>query len=149
MGYLDRAGLSHFWGKVIEYVGAHSGGVPKGAILAWSGTADDIPTGWQICDGTNGTPDLRDKFVLGAGETHPVGETGGSEEVTLTPSQMPKHAHSLTGSASNQVGSSRVRVEGDTSGAVTITSSTTGGSQPHPNMPPYYALLFIQKMTAD
>lgn len=66
---------------------------PIGTIVIWSGTADNIPTGWQLCDGTNGTPDLRDKFVLGAGTTHNVGETGGNEEVTLTVEQMPKHNH--------------------------------------------------------
>jgi len=43
-----------------------SGGVPIGGIILWSGTVASIPASWQLCDGTNGTPDLRDKFVVGA-----------------------------------------------------------------------------------
>ena len=90
-------------GKIVEsgsFIlggGASAGGVPVGTIVIWSGTADNIPAGWQLCDGTNGTPDLRDKFVLGAGAAHEVGETGGSEEVTLTVAQMPSHAHVVSG----------------------------------------------------
>jgi hypothetical protein len=52
--------------------------VPVGGIILWSGSVASIPTGWQICDGTNGTPDLRDRFVVGAGSSYAVGATGGS-----------------------------------------------------------------------
>lgn len=63
-----------------------SGGVPAGSIIIWSGTASNIPDGWALCDGQNGTPDLRDKFVLGGGgETHTVGSTGGEETHTMPP----------------------------------------------------------------
>lgn len=122
---------------------------PIGAIIAWSGTVDDIPTGWHICDGNEGTRDLRDTFILGAGEKHPVGETGGSEEVTLTVEQLAKHNHresipALTAyKTTTSTSSSAVAL-------YTIMSSNvtdTGSSQPHPNMPPYYALLFIQKIS--
>lgn len=132
--------------------GGSAGGVPVGTIVIWSGTADNIPTGWQLCDGTNGTPDLRDKFVLGAGTAHSAGETGGEEEVTLTVNQMPSHGHSL----SNSYGAGNIngnaynfankyqRVQADRT-----SIASAGGNQPHNNMPPYYTLCYIMKLTAD
>lgn len=53
-------------------------GVPLGTIVIWSGNASSIPTGWHICDGNAGTPDLRQKFVLGAGGVYPLNSTGGA-----------------------------------------------------------------------
>lgn len=89
----------------------------KGAIVMWSGSADDIPEGWALCDGTNGTPDLRDRFIVGAGGEYTVGDTGGAKEVTLTTEQMPKHSH--TGSTSE-------------AGAHTHTGTTnTAGAHSH------------------
>ena len=44
--------------------------MPSRGIIMWSGTAADIPTGWALCDGTNGTPNLTDRFVLGAGKAY-------------------------------------------------------------------------------
>lgn len=125
---------------------------PLGAIVVWSGTAEDVPEGWSICNGENGTLDLRDKFVLGAGTAHDVGETGGSEEVTLTVAQMPEHTHDVFEHYSYTVANSRT---GFVSGAIAINKEntllqpnalkTSGSSQPHPNMPPYYTALYIQK----
>lgn len=121
---------------------------PVGTIVIWSGTADNIPSGWQLCDGTNGTPDLRDKFVLGAGTNHAVGETGGSEDVTLTVEQMPSHSHSYYyRSGAGTAGGSGKSFATDSRSSQ--SSSKTGGDQPHPNMPPYYALCYIMKLTAD
>lgn len=124
------------------------GGIPSGCILIWSGAESAIPSGWALCDGENGTPDLRDRFVLGAGTAHSVGDTGGSEEVTLTVAQMPKHTHFWQAFAS---GSTSVRgiVYSDTINlGVQFRNSPaeTGSSQPHPNMPPYYALCYIMKL---
>ena len=51
---------------------------PSGAILLWAGTLANIPNGWALCDGTNGTPDLRDKFVKGAAAAANPGTTGGA-----------------------------------------------------------------------
>jgi hypothetical protein len=81
---------------------------PSGGIIIWSGSSASIPSGWVLCNGSNSTPDLRDKFVVGAGSTYAVGDTGGSATVTpagsisvagtaLTEAQMPKHYHSLRG----------------------------------------------------
>jgi hypothetical protein len=80
----------------------------SGMILLWSGSVASIPTGWVLCDGTNSTPDLRDRFIVGAGSTYAVNATGGSATLTpagsisvagtaLTEAQMPKHFHSLRG----------------------------------------------------
>ena len=52
--------------------------IPTGVIVMWSGSIASIPTGWLICDGTNGTPDLRNRFIVGAGSTYSVAGTGGS-----------------------------------------------------------------------
>ena len=51
--------------------------IPAGSIIMWSGSIGAIPTGYYLCDGQNGTPDLRDRFVVGAGNTYAVGNTGG------------------------------------------------------------------------
>lgn len=60
--------------------------VPTGAILMWSGFIVAIPTGYVICDGTNGTPNLRDRFVVGAGSSYAVGNVGGfASSATVTP----------------------------------------------------------------
>ena len=70
--------------------------VPPGAIIMWSGSINDIPVGWALCDGRNGTPDLRDRFIVGAGGSYNVGSTGGSNTVTLNANQIPSHAHSAS-----------------------------------------------------
>ncbi len=69
---------------------------PVGGIMLWSGALAEIPDGWCLCDGTEGTPDLRDRFVVGAGHAYRVAHKGGVQEVTLTPDQMPAHSHSST-----------------------------------------------------
>ena len=55
-----------------------AGSILTGIIALWSGTADNIPSGWALCDGNNGTPDLRDRFVLGAAGSVAPGGTGGN-----------------------------------------------------------------------
>lgn len=61
---------------------------PIGAIMYWSQASGALPAGWQVCDGTNGTPDLRDRFVLGAGGSYAPGTVGGSNTFTI-----PSHTH--------------------------------------------------------
>lgn len=70
------------------------GVVPSGGVIMWSGSVADIPSGYLLCNGSNGTPDLRGRFVIGAGGSYPVGNTGGSETVEMTAAQMPAHTHS-------------------------------------------------------
>lgn len=70
--------------------------VPSGFIGMWSGAINAVPSGWFLCNGLNGTPDLRDRFIVGAGSTYAVGDTGGAAQVTLNESQIPAHTHSIT-----------------------------------------------------
>lgn len=73
---------------------------PSGGIIIWSGSAASIPSGWLLCDGANGTPNLRDRFVVGAGSTYAVGATGGAATVTLSASQIPSHTHTFSATTS-------------------------------------------------
>lgn len=75
--------------------GGVSDGFPPGAVLMFYGTT--IPAGWALCDGTNGTPDLRDRFIVGAGKSYQPNATGGSNSVTLSTTQIPSHTHTITG----------------------------------------------------
>lgn len=67
--------------------------IAAGIITMWSGAIGAIPSGWFLCDGTNGTPDLRDRFIVGAGSTYAVNATGGAATVTLTQAETPAHTH--------------------------------------------------------
>jgi len=69
--------------------------VPTGAIILWSGSTASIPSGWVLCNGSNSTPDLRDRFVVGAGSTYAVDATGGASSVTLSESEIPSHTHGV------------------------------------------------------
>ena len=75
-----------------EYVDARDS-FPIGGIIMWSGATTAIPVKWAICDGANGTPDLRNRFVIGAGSTYPVGSTGGSLTANFTVSTVGGHSH--------------------------------------------------------
>ena len=72
---------------------AGAGAVPSGGIIIWSGASNAIPSGWVLCNGSNSTPDLRNRFVVGAGSGYSVGNTGGASSVTLTTAQLPSHSH--------------------------------------------------------
>jgi len=74
---------------------------PTGGIILWSGAISMVPTGWLLCDGANGTPDLRDRFVVGAGSGYAVGATGGATSVTLGVANLPAHNHGGTGTTSS------------------------------------------------
>ena len=70
-----------------------------GMIMMFTGSS--APSGWAFCDGNNGTPDLRNRFIVGAGSSYSSGDTGGANDVTLTATQMPNHAHYFSGSQSH------------------------------------------------
>ena len=86
----------------VEFIGL--GALPFGSIILWYGATNTIPSGWSLCNGNNGTPDLRNKFVVGAGNNpgtwYEVGDTGGADTVSLTANQGPSHSH--TGNSGNQ-----------------------------------------------
>jgi microcystin-dependent protein len=133
----------------------------SGMIMLWSGSSASIPSGWVICDGTNSTPDLRNRFVVGAGSTYAVGATGGSANATLV-----SHTHTATDSGHTHTSTikSTKKSGGDTpdilsagenlsgdktitsnTGTANITVSTEGSSATNANLPPYYALCYIMK----
>ncbi len=75
-------------------------GIPAGAIIMWSGDIVDIPQGWQLCDGTNGTPNLTDRFILSVGPNEETGATGGqdSHQHSVPSGAVENHYHlSATG----------------------------------------------------
>jgi len=85
--------------------------IPLGVITLWYGSIGSVPTGWYLCDGANGTPDLRDKFIVAAGSTYAVGATGGSANSVVV-----SHDHtysSTTGSAGSATGTVTGGVGGD------------------------------------
>lgn len=125
-------------GKGDEYL------VPSGGIVMWSGAIVDIPSGWTLCDGTDGTPDLTDRFVVGAGNQYSVDATGGQDEVQLTENEMPSHTHNYE---EGNVGTYDGVSPDNTGNRGLNTESTTsaGGDAAHENRPPYYALAFIMK----
>lgn len=109
----------------------------KGMILLWSGAIVDIPNGWHLCDGTEDTPDLRDKFVVGAGDTYALGDTGGSVNHNHT-FTSDSHYHDIPAGVSIAAG---VDLDEVTSPKV-VTGTTNNGS----SLPPYYALAYIMKL---
>ena len=97
--------------------------VPSGVILMWSGSTDTIPAGWALCNGQDGTPDLTDRFILGAGKTYQPGTTGGA--ATVTPSVAARSAHAgiavqnaalsiWTGAAGTGIGIQGTTLDGNT-----------------------------------
>jgi hypothetical protein len=121
--------------------------VPTGIICMWSGTLVNIPAGWVLCDGANGTPDLRDKFVKGAANAENPGATGGNLIHTHA-----NHVYTPVGTI-NATGASAVKVGTSASNAAAQTHTHvfagTQGNLTHdsPNHePPYYKLAFIMKL---
>jgi microcystin-dependent protein len=99
------------------------GYIPVGGIIMWSGSIISIPSGWALCNGSNGTPNLQDRFIVGAGSGYSVGATGGADSVTLTVNEMPAHSH--TGSTSGAGSHSHT---GSTNGAGAHSHSTNFSS---------------------
>ena len=127
---------------------------PSGGIIMWSGAIADIPAGWVLCDGNNGAPDLRNRFIVGAvqddvgtAKTTVKGSlmvTGGEDAHRLTVSEMPSHSHSAlrTEKKVGDAGASSYDKYKCQDGGQTVSA---GGNQLHENCPPFYALAFIMK----
>jgi len=96
--------------------------VPTGLISMWSGSSSSVPSGWTLCDGSNGTPDLRDRFVVGAGDEYSSGDTGGENSVELSGNEIPSHTHGTGNFSINNTGGHSHNVSGNTS---------NGGSHNH------------------
>ena len=143
--------------------------IPAGVIVMWSGSIVSIPSGWTLCNGSNSTPDLRDRFVVGAGSSYAVASTGGSADAvvvshthtagSISTVTDPGHFHGLPqagtsgpggyySAAYNQGYTMSVGTNSATTGITvsTLTSiSLQGVSATNANLPPYYALAYIMK----
>ena len=118
----------------------------KGMIILWYGNTNDVPTGFVLCDGNNDTPDLRDKFVVGAGSAYTPGDTGGADSVTLTEDQIPPHTHTYIDQyVVINAGYRPWPANNNDCQQRNKDSGSTGGGQPHENRPPYHALCYIMK----
>ena len=131
-----------------------------GMIMLWSGSSATIPSGWLLCDGTNSTPDLRNRFVVGATSTYAVGATGGSADAIVVSHSHtatvtdPGHLHTLpfvdggtiggSGATNGFRGAGTYNTSTATTG-ITVANSTTGSSGTNANLPPYFALCYIMK----
>ena len=150
------------------YTPSAGGALETGVIVIWSGTIATIPTGFQLCDGTNGTPDLRDKFIVGART-----DSGGVAKTCVTGAYTQSggsnthchnicHAHYITISVSGYTGScsSTSSVQSGSGASVNVTShahffccnascnpSCSACSGACPTLPPYYALAYIERMS--
>jgi len=114
-----------------------------GMIMMWGGST--APTGWAICDGLNGTPDLREKFICGSSLLVPIGSTGGATSVTLSLNNLPDHTHggvglSTVSSPVDTGGYSYASTSGVTTGVTGLVTTT-----PFNIVPPFYALAYIIK----
>lgn len=137
--------------------------IPTGIICMWGGVA--VPSGWHLCDGTNGTPDLRDRFIVGSGNSYSTGNKGGSNSVSLTISQMPLHnhktkinseehaywkttgVHDILGTSDGELAIPKRSISYiSNSYNFEIETSSTGTGTAHENRPPYYALAYIMKI---
>jgi hypothetical protein len=137
--------------------------IPTGMISLWYGSIGSVPLGWYLCDGTNGTPDLRDKFVVGAGSTYSVAATGGATDAIVVSHNHtatsvvtdPTHSHGFTGSvyvsqgttggASAQAPTTLNTSAVSTGITVATTNTAAGVSGTNANLPPYYALAYVMK----
>lgn len=120
-GSLDTWGnkLNDNFGRVDETLNVV---MPPGGIIMWSGSVASIPEGWALCDGAQGTPDLRGRFVVGAGGDYAPGDTGGADSVTLSESQIPSHNHTMDGA-----GAHSHTAAGNGSHSHSGTTSNSGG----------------------
>jgi hypothetical protein len=134
--------------------------IPSGGIIMWSGSIASIPSGWLLCNGSNGTPDLRNRFVVGAGSTYSVNGTGGSADAIVVSHTHtatvtdPGHNHTFPntngGSGSIQVqyargGQQELVTTSTEATGISVSNSTTGSSGTNANLPPYFALAYIMK----
>ena len=149
------------------------GFIPTGGIIMWSGSSSAVPNGWAICDGRNGTPDLRGRFIVGMSNTdslnrgytngeknrseyRTIGNAGGQQKVTLSISEMPSHRHNYQEydrSVRQQKSGEKEAFNGGGSSNQNRYNlrwwgrmQSQGGNQPHENRPPYYVVAFIMKL---
>ena len=149
---------------ILGTIPAASSTLPTGMILLWSGSIGSIPAGYLLCDGTNSTPDLRNRFIIGAGSSYSVNQTGGSADSivvshthtatvtdpghTHTPTPSTSFLRATAGANGSNSGSNwrndTLTISSETTG-ITVANATTGTSGTGANIPPYFALCYIMK----
>ena len=144
--------------------------LPQGCIIMYYGTT--APNGWAICNGQNGTPDLRNKFIVSTGSSYSLSAQGGENSVSLSTSEMPSHDHDADASVSDPGHSHQLKGGVDDSDSmparvapsdqnsnlrtdamndattgisVSVDIDNEGSGDAHENRPPYFALTFIMK----
>jgi len=146
---------------ILTQIPAASPTLPSGVILIWSGSTGSIPNGYVLCDGSNATPDLRNSFIVGAGNNYTVGQTGGSADAIVVSHTHtatvtdPGHIHNIKGTNELPGGGSGFNANIAPNAATVVTQSavtgisvanaTAGTSGTNANLPPYYALAYIMK----
>ncbi len=149
---------------------------PIGVALPYFGALADIPPNYAICNGQNGTPNLVDRFLVGAGGKYAANTSGGSTTTesagthnhavtvqghALTIAQMPPHTHPISPAVISDAGSSSDGPQKENDGTAISTTGSTGGGQPHSHgatsgnaglhthttTPPYYAVVWIMRMS--
>ncbi len=109
----------------------------KDIIVLWSGAIVDIPDGWHLCDGTKGTPDLRDKFIMGAGWHFDPADEGGADS----------HTHDFTSDTHYHIIESGEDIAaGANYDSDTTEEVATGTTDSGNNLPRYYSLCYIMKL---
>ena len=136
--------------------------IPTGMINLWYGAIGSVPAGWYLCDGANGTPDLRDRFVVGAGSTYSVASVGGSTDAIVVShthtATVTDPGHTHTTSAALQASNTQALAGGPSTTllpqvatintattGITVANASAGVSGTNANLPPYYALAYVMK----
>ena len=157
------ATYDNLYGAIATIPATPASAVPTGCIMLWSGAIGSIPSGWYLCNGSNGTPDLRNKFIVGAGSTYAVNDTGGSADAVVVSHTHtatvtdPGHLHTedgntpsgytaIPGNAGNPINyyPSTKNTSTATTG-ISVSNASAGVSGTNANLPPYYALCYIMK----
>jgi microcystin-dependent protein len=144
--------------------------IPYGLIAMWAGSIASIPSGWVLCNGSNSTPDLRDKYILSVGTSEEPGAVGGATSHLHTYNELPQHTHSSStdgnhwhtvlcrqGGPGSQPqpcsgsGSLNFNTDSVPNHTHTITESGTSScsTDSGSSMPPYYKLAYIMKQSSD
>jgi len=160
---MGRTGVGkdlHVAGTIMAKSFEGIGALPKGSILMWSGDPAQLPAGWVLCDSTNGTPDLKGRFIVGYdpndADYNALKKTGGEKVHALTLAEMPPHTHSGQ-TASHRLSLKNTGWVGGTHGLAAaadqgpanfdhkhnFTTASQGGGAAHKNRPPYYVLAYI------
>jgi len=131
---------------------------PVGAIIMFNGTFASIPANWQLCDGTNGTPDMTDQFVYGTNIEGELLDSGGQADAIIPnhthPISDPGHRHTDIGRALGDAdgtpggqGFSGSHNTGNATTGISINNPTGGEDVTDKNLPPFIKLAFIQRIS--